>query len=370
MATNSVSPRKGKVVDIPTVPTIGTATAGNQSASIAFTPSIVGGPTTTFTALSNPGSITGTGTSPIVVAGLTSGTAYTFTVRGTNPTGSSEYTAASNSVTPTSSVTADYLVVAGGGGGFNDLGGGGGAGGYRSGSSFALPASFTVTVGAGGDVKTKGSDSVFSTITSTGGGEARTSAAGGPGGSGAGGTRDSAAGGAGNTPSTSPSQGNNGGAAGGSGGWAGGGGGGASAAGSNASSQSRGGPGGAGTASSITGTSVTRAGGGGGASYPENTFSASGGAGGGGNGGRNDGGGTYLLPTAGAVNTGGGGGGASNGPGASATIGKGGSGIVIIRYPDTSSDLVSIAPGLTYTYANTGGYKIYQFTAGTGTVSV
>jgi hypothetical protein len=32
--------------------------------------------------------------------------------------------------------------------------------------------------------------------------------------------------------------------------------------------------------------------------------------------------------------------------------------------------LVSIAPGLTYTYANTGGYKIYQFTAGTGTVSV
>jgi hypothetical protein len=101
MATNSVSPKKGKVVDIPTAPTIGTATAGGESATVAFTAATVGGTARTFTALSNPGSITGTGTSPITVSGLTAGTAYTFTVRGSNATGNGEYSAASNSVTPT-----------------------------------------------------------------------------------------------------------------------------------------------------------------------------------------------------------------------------------------------------------------------------
>ena len=100
MAINRVSPKKGKVVDIPTVPTVGTATAGAESATVAYTASTVGGPVTTFTALSNPGSITGSGSSsPITVSGLTAGTAYTFTVRGTNATGSSEYSSASNSIT-------------------------------------------------------------------------------------------------------------------------------------------------------------------------------------------------------------------------------------------------------------------------------
>jgi hypothetical protein len=101
MATNRVSPKKGKVVDIPTVPTVGTATAGAESATVTYTAATKGGPATTFTALSNPGSITGTGTSPITVSGLTAGTAYTFTVRGSNATGSGEYSSASNSVTPT-----------------------------------------------------------------------------------------------------------------------------------------------------------------------------------------------------------------------------------------------------------------------------
>jgi hypothetical protein len=101
MATNRVSPKKGKVVDIPTVPTVGTATAGGASATVAYTASTKGGPTTTVTALSNPDSITGTGSSsPITVLGLTAGTAYTFTVRGTNATGSSEYSSASNSIIP------------------------------------------------------------------------------------------------------------------------------------------------------------------------------------------------------------------------------------------------------------------------------
>jgi hypothetical protein len=95
------SDRGKAVVDIPTVPTIGTATAGGESATVAYTAATVGGAATTFTALSNPGSVTGTGASPITVSGLTAGTAYTFTVRGNNATGSSEYSSASNSVTPT-----------------------------------------------------------------------------------------------------------------------------------------------------------------------------------------------------------------------------------------------------------------------------
>jgi hypothetical protein len=101
MAINRTSPKKGKVVDIPTVPTVGTATAGDESVSVAFTAATKGGPATTFTAISNPGSITGSGSSsPVTVSGLTAGTAYTFTVRGNNATGSSEYSSVSNSATP------------------------------------------------------------------------------------------------------------------------------------------------------------------------------------------------------------------------------------------------------------------------------
>src|SRR5210317_1433251 len=83
----------------------------------------------------------------------------------------------------------DYLVVAGGGGGGNNHGGGGGAGGYRT--SFPSPGcnagafpitatTYPITVGAGGagteadgptaSEGSNGSNSIFSTITSTGGG--------------------------------------------------------------------------------------------------------------------------------------------------------------------------------------------------------
>jgi len=111
MASGRVSKVKGKVVDIPTVPTIGTATAGGELATVTFTASTKGGPVSTYTALSNPGSVTGTGTtSPVTVTGLTAGTAYTFTVRGNNVTGSSEYSSASNSVTPT--VATSYESIA------------------------------------------------------------------------------------------------------------------------------------------------------------------------------------------------------------------------------------------------------------------
>ena len=71
--------------------------------------------------------------------------------------------------------TCDYLVIAGGGAGSGQSGGGG-AGGYRTGSSYSMPATFTVTIGGGGTGNTggskgtSGSNSVFDTITSSGGG--------------------------------------------------------------------------------------------------------------------------------------------------------------------------------------------------------
>ena len=88
----------------PTTPTIGSATAGNASASVAFTPSTyIGKGTITYTATSNPGNITGTGSSsPISVSGLTNGTAYTFNVFGTTNYGViSDASSFTSPVTPT-----------------------------------------------------------------------------------------------------------------------------------------------------------------------------------------------------------------------------------------------------------------------------
>ena len=257
------------------------------------------------------------------------------------------------------STTVDYLVVAGGGG---SGGGGGGAGGYRE--SFPNPATggfsvtaqaYPITVGAGGtagapnagaNAAGDGANSIFSTITSTGGGKGGKEITNGSnGGSGGGASGPGTSGGSGNTPPVSPSQGNNGGTGSSPTPQAtSGGGGGASQAGGNGSNPTGGGgAGGNGTASTITGSPVTRAGGGGGGSRYSNSptqppyapVQASGGSGGGGAGGY---GVTQGSPTPqatqngsnGTANTGGGAGGASMGN--SAPGGAGGSGVVIIRY--------------------------------------
>jgi len=86
---------------IPNSPTIGTATAGEESATVTYTAATLGATATTFTATSSPGSITGTGSSPITISALTGGTSYTFTVTATNANGTSAASSASNSVTPT-----------------------------------------------------------------------------------------------------------------------------------------------------------------------------------------------------------------------------------------------------------------------------
>jgi hypothetical protein len=233
----------------------------------------------------------------------------------------------------------EYIVIAGGGsGGANNNAqpGGGGAGGYRS-SITGEPSgggasaestitvspgtSYTVTVGAGGPSASGGSNSVFHTVTSTGGGRGNgvsgswyPSTSGGSGGGG-GGTSGGAAGTA-----------NQGYAGGNYSGSTGGGGGGAAGIGGTPTT------GGASISSNVTGTPVARARGG------------NGGSGGG----------------AGTVNTG-------NGGGAGPSAGGGGSGVVILKYPNSFT--ISLGVGLTGTTSNVGSNKVTVVTAGTGNVS-
>jgi hypothetical protein len=251
----------------------------------------------------------------------------------------------SGTFTPQTALNCEYLVIAGGGAGGGQTGGSG-AGGYRTnvgGSALSVTTTpILVTVGAGGanpgagasTAGTKGSNSVFSTITSTGGGQGG-SGIGQTGGSGSGAGMTNVAGGAGNEGGYSPVEGFAGGSGLAAGGntFAGGGGGGSSAVGTNAGGTSAG-NGGAGTASSITGTSITRAGGGGGSGNSGGVYTTTT-AGSGGSGGGGAGTNSNTVAGSGTVNTGSGGGGAgySGITNTYGTGGNGGSGIVIIRYP-------------------------------------
>jgi hypothetical protein len=102
VSAKSVMPGVTAIPDVVDAPTIGSATAGIESATVTYTAAATGGAATSFTAISTPDSITGTGASPITVSGLTAGTSYTFQVYGANASGtwSNVKSAASNSVTP------------------------------------------------------------------------------------------------------------------------------------------------------------------------------------------------------------------------------------------------------------------------------
>ena len=248
-------------------------------------------------------------------------------------------------VVNTLALSADLLLVAGGGGGGGAAGisqyargQGGGAGGYRTFTSYSLPTTaFTITVGGGGSGSTgsnsgKGSNSVLSTLSATGGGRgadtypAGGSGVGGNGGSGGGGSTTGPAG-TGNEGGYSPAEGTNGRL---------------DSSGSNGNGGGSSNTNGTGTSNSITGTAVTY--GVGGLMNPNGSGSG----------------------TSGTSNTGNGGMSAYQG----STGGSGGSGIVVIAYPDISPAITSIAAGLTYDQPTRAGYRVYRFTAGTGTVTI
>lgn len=309
---------------------------------------------------------------------VTTDTTYSFAI---NASDGSTSVSRTFSITSIAEFEIDYLVVGGGGGGGYDNGGGGGGGGLRSSvdatggggsaeSKFmaAQAVNYSVSVGIGGrgtsdtlgtTVVSSGGSSSFASITALGGGRGGISSDGGngiSGGSGGGAKRLSAGG-----PGTS----GQGFAGGGSGnGYAGAGGGGAGAAG-QAATTSKGGNGGNGVAISITGSSVYYAGGGGGGYENSNQNNGgTGGLGGGGNGGAR--GGTYLGGN-GTDGLGGGGGGTEYLNGSSSTeAGKGGSGIVILRYPATKT--LNIGSGLTSSTVTVGLNKVTSFTSGSGTV--
>ena len=284
-------------------------------------------------------------------------------------TGPGTFTVCCTSPSATNNLVS-YIVVAGGGGGGGDYGAGAGAGGFRELKSPVTPytaspldgyctpgnritvtaTGYPITVGGGGTKGTRdtsgtcGANSVFSTITSTGGGKGGMQVPGSPstdngfpGGSGGGARYGPSTVGSGNTPPVTPPQGNNGGAGHptNAGGHAGGGGGGAGAVGQSAPACNDSGDGGNGVTTSISATPTAYAGGGGGAGggspFPQPYAAGTGGTGGGGAGAPDSPPWPGSKGEAGTDNTGGGGGG-GNLANPTSCGGAGGSGIVIIRY--------------------------------------
>ena len=249
---------------------------------------------------------------------------------------------------------AEYLVVGAGGsagGSVSRSGGGGGAVKTSTTLSNTSLSSFTVTVAATPAVNTSGGSSTFAygstTITATGGAAGVSgSSNGATGSSGSGGRSEGSTtvytGGAG-------SDGGNGG----------------SSVSANTSYASEGGGGGAGgsasgwnsgngIASSITGTLTYYAGGGAGGQYSNAGSAGSGGTGRG---------------TSGIANSGAGAGAGGNFGGGDKL---GGSGVVIYAYPSTAPALTTIPGTLTYSVSTSSrtGYRVYTFTAGSGTVTI
>ena len=378
------------VPDAPTSVTVAGVGYTTSDVTVSWTAPSTGGKTislytvTPYLGATAQTTRTTTGTS-VTVSGLTQGSAYTFKVKAANANGTGVDSTASGSFTIPTFINVDYLVVAGGGsGGANYVGGGGGAGGYKttiggSPATIATNNAVGITVGAGGAQRSgtnagnNGNNSVFGTVTSTGGGGGGANtingSAGGSGG-GAGSPMNSTPPGTSTYGAASPSgQGNRGGY-----GYDGvalvtvaGGGGGAGAVGGDAvqALNSNAGAGGVGLANTITGSSVYYAGGGGGGHDRGGSASYTGNGGTGGNGGGGNGGTWNItLATVGGTNTGGGGGGSSFNTGYPTynTGAAGGSGVIILKIPNTYS--ASFSGGVSQTMSTAvSGYKVYTITA-------
>jgi len=257
---------------------------------------------------------------------------------------------------PAAPTSIEYLIVGAGGGGgtgYGDFygGGGGGGAGANTGTfsqSSLKTAVFTITVGAGGPLSTYGGNSsilygattVNTGIAGYGGGDGQVDGPGGVSGTGY-------AGGA-------SYRGN---------GWgpSGGGAAGAGYAYNDATYPRKGGAGVLISAFVMYGTDASNSnasvsgkgyfGGGGGSGNWYIRGNGPGGIGGGGLGGGTD------IATAGLINTGGGGGGGSP----SAVGGIGGSGLAVIRYPDSYGEAISVTGSPNVTIS--GGYRYYTFTS-------
>ena len=301
---------------------------------------------------------------------ITTDTTYSFTI---NASDGLNTIPRAFSITSKYTIPVEYLIVGGGGGGSGPHGGGGGAGGVLSGlTSLLAGATSSISIGTGGYGSSQGylgsnglSTTALSLIAGGGGGAGRGysstgSAANGLAGDAAngsgGGAGSTAVGGSGNGAGNSGGNGNS------SSPGSGGGGGGAGAPGANGfgsgSQGATGGAGGIGIQSSITGTATYYAGGGGGGGWTTN--GAAGGLGGGGRGGN-----PSENGTDGTANTGGGGGAGGDGSSVGA---RGGSGVVVLAYPNTYPALT--VPGtLTYDTPTRSGYRVYRFTAGSGIIT-
>jgi len=303
-----------------------------------------------------PSGVTLNGTTGVIsgiLPDINSTTTYTFTVNASD--GLNAAAPRTFSITSQVLTSFEYLMVGGGGSGGWDVGGGGGAGGLLTGTyNISGSRSFSLSIGTGGAAITSnqernsGGNTTGFGLTAFGGGGGGNWNNGGaasnglPGGSGGGGGGWSQIGygGAGTsgqgfpggnaTTNSAPSY--------------GGGGGGAGGAGSNGTagdnSQIAGGPG---VASSITGTSV---------------IYAAGGKGGGDN-----------TPDSSTVNGTDGLGNGGDGEGLTAKR-RGGSGVIVIAYPNTYPAIATIPGTLTYDQPTRAGYRVYRFTAGTGTITL
>jgi len=302
-------------------------------------------------------------------------------------------------VAPAAPLTVDYLVVAGGGGGGAACGGGGGAGGLLTnvgGTSITLAtsAAYTVEIGIGGagginsnnnpavdgtDSKFVGPSSIPNIVSNGGGRGGHTASSGitpisaGSGGSGGGGSTYQLSPGSGPGGGATPAgQGNVGGSAGSPNNNSNtpGGGGGAAQPGTNGSPYTggAGAPGGNGITNSITvssGTGPYYAGGGGGGGF--SGAAPAGGLGGGGNGGPS----TGNLPTQGTNNLGGGGGGGPVNFNSNPSGAVGGTGVVILRYPNAYqiTFAVGASPAFQSGDATVGTDTVTTIIAGSGTIT-